>query len=37
VDDVLDLLGPAGESPADPGAVLDRVRARLGAARAGLD
>ena len=37
VDDVMDLLGPAGESPADPGAVLDRVRARLGAARAGLD
>jgi CheY-like chemotaxis protein len=37
VDDVLDLLGPVGESLANPGAVLDRVRARLGAARAGLD
>jgi CheY-like chemotaxis protein len=37
VDDVLDLLGPAGAPPADPGALLDRVRARLGAARAGLD
>jgi CheY-like chemotaxis protein len=37
VDDVLDLLGTGGTAIPDPGAVLDRVRARLGAARAGLD
>jgi CheY-like chemotaxis protein len=37
VDDVLDLLSGTGDAPAEPGAVLDRVRARLGAARAGVD
>jgi hypothetical protein len=37
VDDVLDLLGTPNGPVDDAGAVLDRVRARLGAARAGLD
>ena len=37
VDDVLELLGPPGDAPADPAAVLDRVRSRLASARAGLD
>jgi CheY-like chemotaxis protein len=45
VDDVLDLLGtvdgPAGsrgdDGGDDAGALIDRVRTRLGAARAGLD
>ena len=37
VDDVLDLLGTNGTDVDDPTAVLDRVRLRLGAARAGLD
>ena len=37
VDEVLDLLGPVGAEVTDPVAALDRVRTRLGAARAGLD
>src|ERR671916_462969 len=37
VDEVLDLLGPVGTDTPDPAALLDRVRVRLGAARAGLD
>jgi CheY-like chemotaxis protein len=37
VDEVLDLLGDRGATPDDCAAVLDRVRARLAAARAGLD
>ncbi len=37
VDEVLDLLGTNPSDVTDPRAVLDRVRARLGAARAGLD
>lgn len=37
VDDVLDLLGPVGTGVDDPAAALDRIRGRLGAARAGLD
>ena len=36
VDDALDLLGLPGAGPV-PDEVLDRVRARLGAVRAGLD
>jgi CheY-like chemotaxis protein len=37
VDEVLDLLGTGAADVPDPGAALDRVRKRLGAARAGLD
>jgi CheY-like chemotaxis protein len=37
VDEVLDLLGPVGTAVGDPGAALDRIRTRLGTARAGLD
>jgi CheY-like chemotaxis protein len=37
VDEVLDLLDSPEAATPDPGAVLQRVRARLGAARAGLD
>jgi CheY-like chemotaxis protein len=37
VDEVLDLLGTSAADVPDPGAALDRVRKRLGAARAGLD
>ena len=37
VDDVLDMLGTNGTPMADPAAMLDRIRTRLGSARAGLD
>ena len=37
VDDVLEMLGTSGTSVPDPVAMLDRVRTRLGSARAGLD
>jgi CheY-like chemotaxis protein len=37
VDDVLHLLGDTGTKPDDWAAILDRVRARLASARAGLD
>ena len=37
IDDVLDLLGTNGTEIADPVAVLNHVRSRLGTARAGLD
>lgn len=37
VDDVLDMLGTNGTPLADPAAMLDRIRTRLGSARAGLD
>ena len=37
VDDVLDMLGTNGTPVADPAAMLDRIRTRLGTARAGLE
>jgi response regulator RpfG family c-di-GMP phosphodiesterase len=37
VDDVLDMLGTNGTLVADPDAMLDRIRTRLGTARAGLE
>ena len=37
VDDALELLGTSGTPVPDPAAMLDRVRTRLGSARAGLD
>ena len=37
VDDVLEMLGTNGTLLPEPAAVLDRVRTRLGSARAGLD
>jgi hypothetical protein len=37
VDDVLEMLGTNGTHVPDPAAMLDRVRTRLGSARAGLD
>ncbi|MDT0349333.1 response regulator [Pseudonocardia charpentierae] len=37
VDDVLDMLGTNGTPMEDPAAMLDRIRTRLGSARAGLD
>ena len=37
VDDVLEMLGTNGTPLPEPAAVLDRVRSRLGSARAGLD
>ncbi len=37
VDDVLDMLGTNGTPVADPAAMLDLIRTRLGTARAGLE
>jgi hypothetical protein len=37
VDDVLDMLGTNGTPVTDPATMLDRIRTRLGTARAGLE